>query len=505
MSIANFFDKTALGASQVLQNYDRREFEYILLSNQVKIVFDKNGASTREGRALLDILIRLLARLYPKIQIEGCEPELVKELQSLAISINPHIEFGSSEESTVAVCIGLQSKQYDMPTLYAGSDRWVCKFSNERAVGCADSNNPFGAGVAACMAAANVFRIIFREQLPLSNPDNSFSLSLLNYTLSEDNMPDFEEVHFGDVHLVGLGAIGNGFSWTLGHIKGIKGRLIPVDHETVSPTNLQRYVLADQDSIDTPKVNLIKKFFAGTSIVVDENSPMTWEEYVTSEKHFQFREVVTCVDNAHDRIMIQGALPEKIFNAWTQHENLGVSRHFNFLKEPCLCCLYFPTGPRKSRSQEIADQLNVSDNELLIRKYLAHQLPFDEPLLEIITEANRLDSNESLKKFIGQPVDIFYSEMICGGALLHLRGNKNNASQEQIQVPSAFESALAGILLAAEFIKDKLNYPTFDTDSSIRFNLIRALTPYLFCHEDKKKDCICSDPIYRNVYAKKWT
>lgn len=39
---------------------------------------------------------------------------------------------------------------------------------------------------------------------------------------------------------------------------------------------------------------------------------------------------------------------------------------------------------------------------------------------------------------------------------------------------------------------------------SIRFNLIRSLTRYLYFHEDKKKDCICSDPVYQKVYAQKW-
>jgi hypothetical protein len=95
--------------------------------------------------------------------------------------------------------------------------------------------------------------------------------------------------------------------------------------------------------------------------------------------------------------------------------------------------------------------------------------------------------------------------MICGGALLRERGGINNAEQDEIQVPSAFESAMAGILLCAEFVKDKLDYPVIKAGSSIRFNLIRSLTPYLYFHEDKKRECICSDPVYQKVYAEKWT
>jgi hypothetical protein len=389
MSIANFFDKAALGVSQVLRNYDRSNFESTLLNNQVSVFFDENAAGTREGNALLDLLIRLIARLYPKVEIEGADQELVKDLEFLARSINPNIEFGLPENSTIVICIGLTSKKNNIPTIYAGSNRWVCKFSTKMAVGCSNSNNPFGAGVAACVAAANIFRIIFKEQLPFSYPDNDFTLSLLNYTLSQDNMPDFEQVRFGKVQLVGLGAIGNSFAWGLRHINGIQGKLIPIDHETISLTNLQRYVLTNQDSIGQPKTELIKKYFDGSTITIDPN-PMRWREYVDSNDHFQFQEILVCVDNAHDRILVQGALPKKIFNAWTQNENLGISRHFDFLKEPCLCCLYLPAAPSKSRSQEMADQLNIPEKERLIRTYLASQLPIDEALLKVIIEANGL-------------------------------------------------------------------------------------------------------------------
>jgi len=44
-----------------------------------------------------------------------------------------------------------------------------------------DSGNPFGAGAAACFAAANVFRHVFAEQLTGGGPDRQLAVSMLNY------------------------------------------------------------------------------------------------------------------------------------------------------------------------------------------------------------------------------------------------------------------------------------------------------------------------------------
>ena len=44
------------------------------------------------------------------------------------------------------------------------------------------------------------------------------------------------------------------------------------------------------------------------------------------------------------RIGIQAGLPLRIYNAFTGPLDLGWSRHERFGDEPCLACLYWPTG-----------------------------------------------------------------------------------------------------------------------------------------------------------------
>src|SRR5260370_25349651 len=56
-------------------------------------------------------------------------------------------------------------------------------------------------------------------------------------------------------------------------------------------------------------------------------------------------------------------------------------------------------------------------------------------------------ARELLEPFKGKTIDAFYREAICGGHVIAAEGGK-------IEVPMAFQSAMAGIMLAAEIVKD---------------------------------------------------
>ena len=69
MALANFFDKTALGAAQLLQGIDYESFKSIIEAHHVGIFFDGAAASSPEGRHTVDLAIDVLARLYPKLAV----------------------------------------------------------------------------------------------------------------------------------------------------------------------------------------------------------------------------------------------------------------------------------------------------------------------------------------------------------------------------------------------------------------------------------------------------
>ena len=160
MALADYFPRDALAISQVLQGFETDAFTERLEGVRVAIAFDEEAATSRDGRSLLELTVRLAARLYPSLTFLTVPvvDNFAEELMALAISINPNIETTRSGVAHAALSIGADAPPVDAPTVYAGCDGWVGMVGTQGSYGTSDQGNPFGAGLAACIAAANLFR-----------------------------------------------------------------------------------------------------------------------------------------------------------------------------------------------------------------------------------------------------------------------------------------------------------------------------------------------------------
>jgi hypothetical protein len=262
MALANFLGKSALSASQVLKNFNYEGFQQILLSQRICICFDKHTIATAEGFACVDLLVRLLARLYPNLHLRstnGKSPEL-DHFNELAISINPNLDI-SIAEPTAVIIIGDTQSDFSCLKIFVGSDQWLAKFSMRRPQSTGSSMNRFGAGAAGCFAAANLFRHVFRDQLSDGQIDEEFVYSTFNGCINDEARqgPAFKEIKINDTVLVGLGAIGNGAAWALKDLN-LSGNFQLIDGQTIDLSNLQRYVLTTQNDVNRSKVELVKSY-----------------------------------------------------------------------------------------------------------------------------------------------------------------------------------------------------------------------------------------------------
>lgn len=505
MALANFIDRAATAASQVLANFELATFQETLGNQVIGLAFDGAAARSAEGAASLDLSIRLLARLYPTIAIlplDAAGRDQGKALRRLAKAINPAISFARTiKRASVCVAVGDTIVSAECPVFYIGSDGWRAKLSSREPIGSGASSNPFGAGAAACFGAANVFRTIFADQLPRGGPDESINLSILTYTQGGASVRTrFDKIDMGDVHLVGLGAIGNGAIWALSRARGLRGNLHLVDHEDVDLSNLQRYVLALQDDVGSAKALMAANAFSDTEFDIDPH-PVKWAEHLNTRKNWLFERVAVAVDNAPDRIAIQGGLPKWIVNSWTQGMDLGVSRHEFDGVRACLACLYMPTGKIKDEDEQIADELRMPEAKLEIRALLQTNKPVDAAFVERVAKAFEL-SFEALSSYVGQSVRAFHQRAVCGGHLMKLTNGTQIATAV---VPMAFQSALAGIMLSADLVKHAAGYLDAPTTST-RINLLRPLAPYL--NDPRGKDtsgrCICADQDFLAAYRRKY-
>lgn len=510
MAFAPFFDRTRQSVGQALRGLGADDLERRLMDVVVTVAFDASAEVSGEARHTLDLAVRLAARLYPRIRFLPLHGggELAGTLATLSKAINPNITIEGSAEGGREIALVVGSTRHEgKVVIYAGSDGWIARISAREPVGSGSSGNPFGAGAAACIGMANLFRAVFADVLPHAELDEDASLSLLNFETGPRTTTNLlgDRVDIGTVHLVGVGAVGNAFVWSLARVPGVAGVLHPVDHETVDLSNMQRYVLTTMADEGAVKVSLAKREIAKSKLKVVP-SQATWSEHVGRSSGARFDLVAVALDSARDRLQVQSSLPRRIVNAWTQDGDLGVSRHGFDGDQACLACLYLPQGRRRSLDEIIAGELGLDyeTHKMQLRNMLVRGQPVgDEFAREVATVAG-LDP-ERLMVHAGQPLRAFRQRAVCGGLVMRA-GDGGGAD---VEVPLAFQSALAGVMLAAEVVAERAELRSVRPATRSVINLLRPLmsrpTSNILKGTSVAARCICEDPDWQDVYRAKWS
>jgi hypothetical protein len=159
VALADYYNRAALAAAQVIAGFDEQAFRSALEATTVGISVDKHAAAASEGRVLSDLVVRLLARLYPRLQLNVADPPHEADLSALAQAINPQIELVDAG-AQIGMAVGEKAASFPT-TVFSGSDGWLARVGHSVPSSVGDTANPFGAGAAACLAAANIFRALF--------------------------------------------------------------------------------------------------------------------------------------------------------------------------------------------------------------------------------------------------------------------------------------------------------------------------------------------------------
>lgn len=504
MALADYYDRAALAASQVIAGFDEARFREALQGVTVGIGFGPEAAERAEGVALLDLTVRLLARLYPSLELRpapgtaaGAEAE---RLATLAQRVNPLIAL--TEGAGVGISVGTDAPAFET-TVFAGSDGWDALVSTRDPVPVGRSVNPLGAGVAACLAAAHVFtRVMLPDWEARWCPDGRLSTLTLeaSTTTAAIGVPNDGWQLRGDAVLVGLGAVGNGAAWALGRAS-VEGRLHLVDHEDVELSNLQRYVMAERADEGRSKVDLAASSFCGPLEVVTHARP--WEGFVEREG-YEWPHVLVALDSARGRRAVQASLPKWLANAWTQPGDLGLSVHGRFDGPgACLNCLYLPRGSVANEDEVVAAALGIPHLVGDVRTLLHTGAGVHSDLLQAVASGLGLGP-DAVSLFEGRPIRALYIEGVCGGGLLPL-GAAGTPAQD-LHVPLAHQSALAGVLLAAALAQVAVGRSDDSTTRVTRIDVLHALPehPTQAALKAGTGVCICEDPDYRGTYARKY-
>jgi hypothetical protein len=191
-----------------------------------------------------------------------------------------------------------------------------------------------------------------------------------------------------------------------------------------------------------------------------------------------------------------------------------------------LACLYLPTGVVKHEDQLIAEAVGLAGQEVIVRQLLATGAPVGVALLQQMVAGLGLTSDaiESLSAYAERPLRAFYSEAVCGGAVLRLQDSAaadgapavstgaptiapraDRPNDRGAAVPMAFQSAMSGILLAAALVADAADLQAPE-GSKVVLDLLRPLGNHLTVpvgpHPSGR--CLCQDSDYRAAYSATW-
>ena len=233
--------------------------------------------------------------------------------------------------------------------------------------------------------------------------------------------------------------------------------------------------------------------------------PYTWDEFMHRRQDWHLDRVAIALDSAEDRRFVQASLPRWTVNAWTQRDNVGISRHSDFSTGPCVCCLYMPDGEVPNYDQLVASALRFEDAELkLVREYLSTSRPLEAEML--LRVAKQLDRPvDMLMPFQGKTLDELYVRGVCGGMIMEF-GDAAEPAGRIGEVPMAFQSALAGIMLAAEVFIDAAGLRSTPLPGRTEINLLKTVRGTLSSPQAKHSSgrCICQDPEFVEVYRAKY-
>lgn len=495
MSLAPFFSRTYSAVGSHLE-ITRDELEIVLSKTRVGIHLDDRCSVDGNDKWIAELLVNLMARLYPKISITGADSSC-ENVASIAKAINPSIDIlDNLEGNTVTVCIG---KPCNVENSFSTSvSGWVAYVGTTSKHVLHGPNNPYSAGAAAALSAWRVFQQIFSDKRANGIEIPDVSVSLLDFSTSKGKRMQLPNIDIGEVAFAGIGAVGNPALWAFSRHKGLNGLLHLIDPDDVELSNLQRYCLPNNADVGISKVQLAERELEGSKINL-KTWPCTLEDFASSYKEVSLlKTICVSVDNIEGRRTAQALLPKLVINGWTSNSGLGASWHRFLGKTACLGCLYHPSGTVQSQTEMAASALGMDHKEL------ADLWVKEQPLaVEKITaiETHLGLKAGSLDNWTGKRVQDVYSGVVCGQIGVELEALGRIAT-----VPLAHQSVLAGILMAVELIKrtSELERKCQKQSLVIWDDVMRVPPKYWAVMRAKKAECFCLDPDYQQVYKQKW-
>lgn len=428
------------------------------------------AAQTVAGQQITWMLLNLLARqadevqevmleLPPGLSVHSRLSPLVPQEGDLETALRSGIERiapslltpKTGERSTVAVRIGpgpLPDGDWKVSTT---ADGWAGFVGTSPTNIAPQGHNPVGAYVAACLCAGEVFKYVRGMTEDAGDMVDQLWLSAATLRKAHEPGPPLPTGDAPEAVLVGVGAVGNAFLNTIYGIEGLSARLILLDNDTagVDVTNLNRYVLFGLDHVGRLKATTAEAFFDASPSWHLEGVDTSWQQWMNDSKLREHppRLVLSAVDKNVHRHAIQTSFPRLILGASTDGMRAQVNLYDVPGGGPCLGC-FAPAESEPADAEMLKRLQNFPESE---RRARASDAGLDP---------------ETIERFLAEPQK--NCGVLAGESLRKFAG-----AVESEEWSVGFVSTLAGVLLAAEYLKRAIQNKHGMRNLDARYNLYR--------------------------------
>jgi molybdopterin/thiamine biosynthesis adenylyltransferase len=418
------------------------------------VEINKHMLETQNGLVMVTTVVKLLTRMVSRLTINTDSVDenfrmLLEQWTEQAAQLPGDVNISYNVDYDLLLVIGEPISQQFLPKTFINSNGWesyvscnpIKQFRKEIL------QNAIGASMTAAFGVAELFKLAILDmglKIPHKVHD-SFRFSSFTYQINEAatvNPPLPDVMNIETVYLIGGGAIGNSFSFTLSWLP-LSGLMIVLDTDRIDLSNLNRYLLADLKSVGRSKAELIREEVTNPNFrVVAINEP-----YLHFARHYGVpTDIVVCtVDSVEARREIQSDLPRILLDGATSGFTFSVSRH-DVIHSACLGCIHPPNPDDFVVEEEMARTLGWALGDVF--EVLRSDRPMNEGDLSAIFKYASLPI-EHISKFIGKPLRYLWANELCG---IYRSDRKE---EQQVVGTAGFVSIMPGILLAGELIKER--------------------------------------------------
>ncbi|MFL5758976.1 MAG: ThiF family adenylyltransferase [Thermomicrobiales bacterium] len=475
---------------------------------RVTISLDAVTSGTTVGQHLAWMLVNLLARQTEEVgTIEfdiptGVTPirhlsplmpsdcaDLSDCLRSGIERVNPAVLSRSDRPRTrISIRIGPGPIGNGDLALVTTAIGWAGHVGSEITGELGSSDNPIGAYLAACLTAGEVFKFIRSSRPESTSSAQNVWLDALTLRVSS-SPPESEGPRPAAIPpsavIVGAGAVANGLFQVLYALPQVTTSLILLDHdkEGITDSNLNRCVLFGLNQLGTLKASTAAHAFTGRSIIVQ---PVTasFDDWYAFQGTPRLDLVISAVDRNRSRHAIQDALPRLVLGASTNEMRAQVNLYDVLAGGPCLRCRNRPEAVLPDAS--VIEGLRHLESSERAKKAAAHGVEpaaLDTYLIDPVTHCGTI-SGTTLQRFADVAEDAEWSV--------------------------GFVSTLAGVLLAAEYLKrgvTEAEAMLTEMHNTFRFQFWRPERREInrITTTPSESGCLCQSPLFRSAMASVWS